>query len=77
MWWSDDLRRRLIRGDEGVIDKWGDVVIDGQHVHGQHTHQAKGDNQLLINAENEIMNAYNSGGSTGRHRNKLLLVQYE
>ena len=53
MWWSDDLRRRLIRGDEGVIDKWGDVVIDGQHTHGQHTHQAKGDNQLLINAENE------------------------
>ena len=55
MWWSDDLRRRLIRGDEGVIDKWGDVVIDGQHTHGQHTHQAKGDNQLLINAENECM----------------------
>ena len=55
MWWSDDLRRRLIRGDEGVIDKWGDVVIDGQHAHGQHTHQAKGDNQLLTNAENECM----------------------
>ena len=53
MWWSDDLR--LIRGDEGVIDKWGDVVIDGQHTHGQHTHQAKGDNQLLINAENECI----------------------
>ena len=76
MWWSDDLRRRLIRGDEGVIDEWGDVVIDGQHTHGQHTHQAKGDNQLLTNAEN-VMNACNSGGSTGRHRNKLLLVQHE
>lgn len=55
MWWSDDWRRRLIREDEGVIDKWGDVVIDGQHTHGQHTHQAKGDNQLLINAENECI----------------------
>ena len=30
---SDHLRRRLMRGGEGVIDKRGDVVIDGQHTH--------------------------------------------